>query len=945
MSIIYSYPEQGQLNADDMFIGTSAVTVGGKQKNITRNFTVQQIADFINQGTGFVDPLASDFQIPVFNQEGKKITGSIMSQNIYPNGSAITIAGSLTVNTNLTASGNVTLGSGANNIVLQSPTTLGGPITDSANTLGTSNQILISNSLGNLVWQNYEAGLTYEGTWNASTNTPTLTSGQGISGHFYIVSVAGNTSLDGNSDWHVGDWAVFFDAGGGGAAGWQKIDNTSVLTGSGTANTFAMWTATETLNDSLLSQDAGATKVIVDGLLEIKGDGASQDGRIKLNCSQNSHGVTIQSPPHSAGASYTLILPTSAGTSGQTLTTDGSDPAQLAWTDHSSGTVTGTGTQNYVTKWSTGGTGIENSSIFSDTGGNVGIGTTSPSYKLSTKTTGTTSEVVAGFGNSNIEGGLQIITSDGNLEWGFNALNSRSLVFQTNQAERMRIDHNGNVGIGTDSPDGKVHIYDGSSGQSSPNPAANSLILEDNGSNGLSILTPDTGIGSIFFGDNSDNFVGGFRYDHSDNSLDVNVNNATALSIDSSRNIGIGTSTPSVSLDISRTDAIQVPVGATGDRPVTGVSDGMFRYNNTSNSFEGYINGNWGAIGGSAGGGLVFRGTFDASTGAITGGGSLYTCPAGGTGGTVDIAVGDLYIVTTAGSFYCSGTNLNVGDEVICITAATAGNSSASDWNAVASGGGLTGSGTTNYIPKFTSSNSIGNSNIFEDSSGNAGINTVDPNNNLHVKASSNGKGITIQRGSSSADTYAELSFLNSTNAAAAPTVWVRGNRGSSNANYLTLGTADTEQMRIDADGKVGIGTDDPAVSLDLGNNTDAIRVPNGATADRPSGILPGMIRYNTTTNEFEGYSGTLNVSGSWGSLGGGVPTITKQLFQVTTAQSAFVLTAGVNPQDANYVNIFIDGVYQNSGTYTVATTSGTTTVTLNTAAPVGTSVEIISTT
>ena len=233
----------------------------------------------------------------------------------------------------------------------------------------------------------------------------------------------------------------------------------------------------------------------------------------------------------------------------------------------------------------------------------------------------------------------------------------------------------------------------------------------------------------------------------------------------------------------------------------------------------------------------------------------------------------ETYIVTTAGSFYCSGTNLNVGDEVICITAATAGNSSASDWNAVASGGGLTGSGTINYVPKFTSSTSIGNSNIFEDSSGNAGINTVDTNNNLTVEASSNGKGITIHRRSSSIDSYGELSFLNSTNAAAAPTVWVRGNRGSSNANYLTLGTADTEQMRIDADGKVGIGTDAPAVSLDLGNNTDAIRVPNGATADRPSGILPGMIRYNTTTSEFEGYSGTLNVSGSWGSLGGGVIT------------------------------------------------------------------------
>jgi len=92
--------------------------------------------------------------------------------------------------------------------------------------------------------------------------------------------------------------------------------------------------------------------------------------------------------------------------------------------------------------------------------GDVGIGTTSPSYKLSTKTTGTTAEVVAGFGNNNIEGGLQLITSDGNLEWGFNALNSRNLVFQTNQTERLRIDPNGNVGIGTTSPAVSLDIDD-----------------------------------------------------------------------------------------------------------------------------------------------------------------------------------------------------------------------------------------------------------------------------------------------------------------------------------------------------------------------------------------------------------------------------------------------------------------------------------------------------
>ena len=72
MSIIYSYPEQGALNANDLLIGTSATKVSGKQKNITRNFSIQQIADFINRGAGFVDPVATDFQIPVFNQGGSK---------------------------------------------------------------------------------------------------------------------------------------------------------------------------------------------------------------------------------------------------------------------------------------------------------------------------------------------------------------------------------------------------------------------------------------------------------------------------------------------------------------------------------------------------------------------------------------------------------------------------------------------------------------------------------------------------------------------------------------------------------------------------------------------------------------------------------------------------------------------------------------------------------
>ncbi|CAB5217845.1 hypothetical protein UFOVP202_16 [uncultured Caudovirales phage] len=66
--------------------------------------------------------------------------------------------------------------------------------------------------------------LSYQGTWNASTNTPTLTSSVGTKGYYYVVSVAGSTNLNGITDWKVGDWAVF------NGSEWQKIDNTDAVT-------------------------------------------------------------------------------------------------------------------------------------------------------------------------------------------------------------------------------------------------------------------------------------------------------------------------------------------------------------------------------------------------------------------------------------------------------------------------------------------------------------------------------------------------------------------------------------------------------------------------------------------------------------------------------------------------------------------------------------------
>ena len=71
---------------------------------------------------------------------------------------------------------------------------------------------------GSLVVNGASMAPIYRGTWNASTNTPTLASGVGTQGDFYIVSVAGDTNLDGASTWGVGDWVLF------NGTTWQRIE-------------------------------------------------------------------------------------------------------------------------------------------------------------------------------------------------------------------------------------------------------------------------------------------------------------------------------------------------------------------------------------------------------------------------------------------------------------------------------------------------------------------------------------------------------------------------------------------------------------------------------------------------------------------------------------------------------------------------------------------------
>ena len=115
---------------------------------------------------------------------------------------------------------------------------------------------------------------------------------------------------------------------------------------------------------------------------------------------------------------------------------------------------------------------------------------------------------------------------------------------------------------------------------------------------------------------------------------------------------------------------------------------------------------------------------------------------------------------------------------------------------------------------------------------------------------------------------------------------------------------------------RVGINQTTPDVSLDLGANTDAIHVPVGTTAQRPSSPAAGYFRYNTTTSKFEGYTD------EWGAIAGGGSGTNMDTNIYAGDGSTVNFTLSTAPDTENNLMVFIDGVFQAHDSYSV---SGTT--------------------
>jgi hypothetical protein len=171
-------------------------------------------------------------------------------------------------------------------------------------------------------WAEIVGGLDYQGTWNATTNTPTLASGVGTNGFYYVVATAGSTNLDGVTDWQIGDWAIY------NGTAWQKIDQTNLVT-SVAGRTGAITLANTDISGlGTMSTQASSSVSITGGSITGITDLAIADGG------------TGQS---TANAAFNALAPSQTSNANKYLKTDGTNTSWAVVPDPAAATPTDDG--------------------------------------------------------------------------------------------------------------------------------------------------------------------------------------------------------------------------------------------------------------------------------------------------------------------------------------------------------------------------------------------------------------------------------------------------------------------------------------------------------------------------------------------------------------------------------------------------------------------------
>jgi fibronectin-binding autotransporter adhesin len=304
----------------------------------------------------------------------------------------------------------------------------------------------------------------YRGTWdpdvalNSGYGSPNLSTVTHTSGYYYICSADGAATPNGTTTepntWNTGDWVIWNDDVGV-SGEWQKIDNSSVLSGVGTGQTVALWEGANSVTDSETLGNAPIT---------VSGNNATFAGNVSLT--STSPILYLNNTTASTGKNWRL---SSAANGNAYITQDGVvDAITLS---HTSGNATFAGSINAGNNIVIGSGGTyQAGNIYSDANWGMIFRAlqASPTYAdfLFTNSADVERFRISSNGNAVFAGTIDsgTITSTGIVKAAttFQATSGDMTFYVNNVGEAMRIQQNtGNVGIGDTTPSSKLQVAGG----------------------------------------------------------------------------------------------------------------------------------------------------------------------------------------------------------------------------------------------------------------------------------------------------------------------------------------------------------------------------------------------------------------------------------------------------------------------------------------------------
>ena len=628
----------------------------------------------------------------------------------------------------------------------------GGSINDTDSILSAFGKL--QNQINGLI-----GGSIYQGTWNASTNTPTITSSIGTKGYYYIVDVSGTTTINGINSWHVGDWIIFD------GTSWQKVDNTdAVVSVNGQTGAVSLTTSDISEGTNLYFTNARAIDSTLTGYTSGAGTISASDSILqaiqKLNGNVSGLVTGVSSVFGRTGAV--------TAASGDYTTDQVTEGTNLYYTDARFNTAFSAKSTSDLTE-----------------GTNLYYTASRFNTAFSNKST------------TDLTEGTNLYYTDARFNTAFSAKSTSDLTEGTNlYYTEARVSANTDVAANTSARHSAVTI--GTANGLSLSGQALSLGLSSSSTTGALNSTDwstfNAKQGAITLTTTGSNgastFVG--------NTLNIPNYTLSGLGgVPSTRTITINGTGYDLSADRSWT--ITPNVNATNTQDFTAAS-----------------------------GQTVFT---------VTGGYTVAQLAVFYNGSKLAAAE----FTATDGSTFTLATACQAGDIVQAVVAVT--------------GGGIGGSGTTNYLSKWTASGVLGNSVIFDNGT-NVGIGTSSPSNILELKAVSSTNSIVL--GSIASTGGYNMISLNGTNAEG-QYIGIAGGGNTDKSLYYQSGNAGSHIFRT------GDGT----------NFTERLRITSGGAID-------------TQGNPIYASIGALSIGGSF------------QTIFTAASNSVYLISVNTNPSSGD---------------------------------------------